>query len=146
MRRPLSTLAPLPANEWRRAAALSVFVTLASLVFPAIAAAQAVNIDLGTGAGLTERVVQLVGLMTVHRTRFLHRLPDARITSLVVAASERGRGIGRQLVAAAEAMALEWGCARVEVTSGFPHRDAHGFYEHLGYTHNARRFVRTIAS
>ena len=28
-------------------------------------AAQAVNIDLGTGAGLTERVVQLVGLMTV---------------------------------------------------------------------------------
>jgi flagellar biosynthetic protein FliP len=27
--------------------------------------AQAINVDLGTGAGLTERVVQLVGLLTV---------------------------------------------------------------------------------
>jgi len=38
---------------------------IAALSLPGIAAAQAVNIDLGTGAGLTERVVQLVGLMTV---------------------------------------------------------------------------------
>ena len=44
---------------------LAALITLASLVFPAVAAAQALNIDLGTGAGLTERVVQLVGLMTV---------------------------------------------------------------------------------
>ena len=35
------------------------------MIFPAVALAQAVNIDLGTGAGLTERVVQLVGLLTV---------------------------------------------------------------------------------
>jgi len=38
---------------------------LALVLLPATAAAQAVNIDLGTGAGLTERVVQLVGLLTV---------------------------------------------------------------------------------
>ena len=55
----------LPAEDLRRAAALAALITLASLVFPAAAAAQAVNINLGTGAGLTERVVQLVGLMTV---------------------------------------------------------------------------------
>jgi flagellar biosynthetic protein FliP len=55
----------LPAEEWRRAAALAVLTTLATLAFPAIAAAQALNINLGTGAGLTERVVQLIGLMTV---------------------------------------------------------------------------------
>jgi flagellar biosynthetic protein FliP len=55
----------LPAAEWRRALILSVLVTLASLVFPAAALAQAINVNLGTGAGLTERVVQLVGLMTV---------------------------------------------------------------------------------
>ncbi len=41
--------------ELRRAALISLFTTLA----------QAVNIDLGTGAGLTDRVVQLVGLITV---------------------------------------------------------------------------------
>jgi flagellar biosynthetic protein FliP len=55
----------LPAAEWRRALILSVLVTLASLVFPAAALAQAINVNLGTGAGLTERVVQLIGLMTV---------------------------------------------------------------------------------
>ena len=48
--------------DLRRAAGLSV---LAGLAVPGIAAAQALNIDLGTGGGLTERVVQLVGLMTV---------------------------------------------------------------------------------
>jgi len=55
----------LPASEWRKAALLALVTTLASLAFPAAAIAQAVNINLGTGAGLTERVVQLIGLMTV---------------------------------------------------------------------------------
>jgi flagellar biosynthetic protein FliP len=55
----------LPAEEWRRAALLALATTVASLAFPAAAIAQAVNINLGTGAGLTERVVQLIGLMTV---------------------------------------------------------------------------------
>jgi flagellar biosynthesis protein FliP len=44
---------------------LALLTGLAVLALPAAAAAQAVNIDLGTGAGLTERVVQLVGLLTV---------------------------------------------------------------------------------
>ncbi len=45
--------------------ALPALLGLAVLALPAAAAAQAVNIDLGTGAGLTERVVQLIGLLTV---------------------------------------------------------------------------------
>jgi len=53
------------AQDVRRAALLALAVTVASLIVPAAALAQAVNIDLGTGAGLTERVVQLIGLMTV---------------------------------------------------------------------------------
>ncbi|MBS0333183.1 MAG: flagellar type III secretion system pore protein FliP [Proteobacteria bacterium] len=55
----------LPAAEWRRAAIVAALATAATLVFPAAALAQALNINLGTGGGLTERVVQLVGLMTV---------------------------------------------------------------------------------
>jgi len=65
MRRLFSAIRTLPAEDWRRAAILAALITLGSLVFPAVALAQAVNINLGTGAGLTERVVQLVGLMTV---------------------------------------------------------------------------------
>ncbi|HET6969570.1 MAG TPA: flagellar biosynthetic protein FliP, partial [Phenylobacterium sp.] len=55
----------LPAEEWRRAALIALATTAASLILPAAAAAQALNVNLGTGAGLTERVVQLVGLLTV---------------------------------------------------------------------------------
>ena len=58
--------------ELKRAAILSLFTTLVCLVWPVAALAQqaaqggsAINIDLGNGAGLTQRVVQLVGLMTV---------------------------------------------------------------------------------
>jgi flagellar biosynthetic protein FliP len=58
--------------ELKRAALLSLIVTALCLVWPIAALAQAVggsgtalNIDLGTGAGLTERVVQLIGLITV---------------------------------------------------------------------------------
>ncbi|WP_424443721.1 flagellar type III secretion system pore protein FliP [Phenylobacterium hankyongense] len=65
MREIIRAVRALPAEEWRRAAGLAALVTLASLVFPAAAAAQAVNINLGNGAGLTDRVVQLIGLMTV---------------------------------------------------------------------------------
>jgi flagellar biosynthetic protein FliP len=65
MRKVFVALFHLRAEDWRRAAGLSVLATLAAMVFPAAAAAQAINIDLGTGAGLSERVVQLVGLLTV---------------------------------------------------------------------------------
>lgn len=65
MRELLKAIRDLPAAEWRRAFGLAVLTTVACLIFPAVAAAQALNINLGTGAGLTERVVQLIGLMTV---------------------------------------------------------------------------------
>ncbi|USQ97192.1 flagellar type III secretion system pore protein FliP [Caulobacter sp. RL271] len=53
-------------EDLRRAAIISVLAAIACAVMPAAAMAQsAVNINLGTGAGLTDRVVQLVALMTV---------------------------------------------------------------------------------
>ncbi len=60
------------AAELKRAALLSLFTTLVCLAWPVVALAQeaaqsgsAINIDLGTGSGLTQRIVQLIGLMTV---------------------------------------------------------------------------------
>ncbi|MDO1559626.1 flagellar type III secretion system pore protein FliP [Brevundimonas sp. 2R-24] len=70
----MTRLLKLPTKaELKRAALLSLVCVVASWIFPLAAFAQdaaqgagpAVNINLGTGAGLTERVVQLVGLMTV---------------------------------------------------------------------------------
>ena len=86
--------------ELKRAFRLSLIVTLVSLslglILPAAAIAQeaaqsgsAINIDLGTGAGLTERVVQLVGLLTVLSLRRTARgmqqsPPNAVIVSLAL--------------------------------------------------------------
>ena len=53
------------AETWRRAALLALITTCAAMILPAAAMAQTLNVNLGTGAGLTERVVQLVGLLTV---------------------------------------------------------------------------------
>ncbi|MFI4935477.1 MAG: flagellar type III secretion system pore protein FliP [Caulobacterales bacterium] len=66
MIRLLSTILHKPTGEEiRRAALISLVVTVLSLIVPAVAIAQSVNINLGTGGGLTDRVVQLIGLITV---------------------------------------------------------------------------------
>ena len=59
---------PVAAEDVRRALLISAVSVVAGLAFPALALAQAapaLNINLGTGAGLTDRMVQLVGLLTV---------------------------------------------------------------------------------
>ena len=61
----MTFLRSIRSEDLGRAFRLAFLVTLGSLILPAVATAQALNIDLGTGAGLTERVVQLVGLLTV---------------------------------------------------------------------------------
>ena len=58
-------LLDVKAEDLRRAAIGSVLTAIAFVIFPTVAMAQAINLDLGTGGGLTDRVVQLVGLITV---------------------------------------------------------------------------------
>jgi GNAT superfamily N-acetyltransferase len=97
----------------------------------------------GTRIFLAESDGRLVGLASFHCFPLIHE--DSwlgRITSLVVAESQRGRGVGRRLVAATEEFAWASGCLRVEVTSGDHRPDAHRFYEHLGYQSDCRRFIR----
>ncbi len=62
------TVWPVNREDVRRAAIIALLSGLAGLAFPALALAQAapgISINLGTGAGLTDRVVQMVGLLTV---------------------------------------------------------------------------------
>jgi len=55
----------LDGADLRRAVLIALAATILCMAAPTIALAQALNIDLGTGAGLTNRVVQLIGLLTV---------------------------------------------------------------------------------
>ena len=53
------------SQDLRRAGWIALAATTTVLVGPGSAMAQAINLDLGTGGNLTDRVVQLVALMTV---------------------------------------------------------------------------------
>jgi ribosomal protein S18 acetylase RimI-like enzyme len=85
----------------------------------------------------------IVGVVSVHVFPLFHAPGSlARLTALAVSVDHQRQGVGRALVAAAEAFAWQHDCRRVEVTSG-DHRDAaHAFYRALGYGVDERRFIK----
>ena len=89
---------------------------------------------------------KVVGMIVLHRIGFLHRSPDGRISTLVVFAEYHGFGIGARLVATAENIFREWGCERVEVTSGAKREAAHKFYNREGYIEQPKRFVKNACA
>lgn len=69
----------------------------------------------------------------------------ARITSLVVDAGVRERGIGRLLMQAAEDQAKASGAAWLEVTAGHHRPDARRLFESLGYDAGVAAYLRKRA-
>jgi N-acetylglutamate synthase-like GNAT family acetyltransferase len=77
---------------------------------------------------------ELFGCIAVHAAPHLeHTGWWARIESLIVDAAVRGRGVGGELVRAAEVVARGWQCRAVEVTSSRQRADADAFYRRAGY-------------
>ena len=88
---------------------------------------------------------ELVGAATTSITKVLHRpKPVGRISMLVVTEQQRGGGIGRALVEAAEDRLRKAGCGLVEVTSNVRRLRAHAFYRRLGYERTSYRFARNL--
>lgn len=87
----------------------------------------------------------LVGAATYFFVPVAHESgPWCRITTLMVDEAHRGHGVGRMLVAAAEAAAREAACARIEATSALDRTGAHRFYEKLGYGRTSAHFLKRL--
>lgn len=75
-----------------------------------------------------------VGLAYLHIVALLER--DGvwgRLAAFVVAERARGRGVGRMLMGAVEAVARESGCELVELSTNVRRGGAHAFYRATGY-------------
>jgi GNAT superfamily N-acetyltransferase len=68
----------------------------------------------------------------------------AQIESVRVASARRGSGIGRALMQWAVEAAQERGCPIVQLTTNTTRRDAHRFYESLGFTASHVGMKRTL--
>lgn len=87
---------------------------------------------------------KVIGMALLHRTYFLHRHPDGRISSLVVSENYRSFGIGALLIKEAEKVFRQWNCGRIEVTSGSKREAAHKFYLREGFVEQPKRFVKLL--
>jgi GNAT superfamily N-acetyltransferase len=73
-----------------------------------------------------------------------HNTRNGRIIALTVHERCRRLGIGRELVGFAEDFFTREGVGRVAVTSHSRRKDAHKFYESLGYTLTGLRFIKDL--
>ncbi|MDR1735417.1 MAG: GNAT family N-acetyltransferase [Oscillospiraceae bacterium] len=65
--------------------------------------------------------------------------PVGFVENVVVAADCRRQGVGRGLISAAVDFAKERGCYKVVLQSGVKRKEAHRFYESLGFDGDSKR-------
>lgn len=89
---------------------------------------------------------RLIGYAHLRITQDLLTNETAEVSSIVVRASERRQGVGRRLIAAAEAWARESGRARLLLRTDVIRTDAHAFYVAQGYEQASTmlEFVRDL--
>ena len=89
-----------------------------------------------------EKLCGMIG--TVSHSSYLHNDLSGRIIALVVSSRMRRRGVGRELVAAAEKDFRRRKITRVTLTTRVEREEAHRFYEKLGYARTGFRFGKNL--
>lgn len=93
---------------------------------------------------LAQSATDVIGLISAELVPYFpNGTTVCRVTALVVAEQHRGRGLGEKLLACVTEFAREQGCSGIELTSAHHRRDAHRFYERLGFS-TALRFFRPL--
>jgi ribosomal protein S18 acetylase RimI-like enzyme len=91
-----------------------------------------------------KKICGMIG--TFSASSYLHNDINGRIIALVVSRESRRRGIGAQLIAAAEKDFAQRGITRVTLTTRFEREEAHQFYEKLGYSRTGFRFAKNLGA
>ncbi len=89
------------------------------------------------------KVCGMIG--TLAYASYEHNDPSGRILAVVTLANARRRGIGRALIASAEKAFAQKAVTRVSLDTRLTRKDAHKFYESLGYERNGWRFVKQLS-
>lgn len=84
---------------------------------------------------IAERGGAIVGTLQVTFIRGLSRrgMRRALVEAVRVASAHRGQGLGEEIMQAVVALARSEGCAMVQLTTDKSRKDAHRFYERLGF-------------
>lgn len=92
---------------------------------------------------VAETKSQTIGFIALHWFELAHwKGKMGRITSFCMDKKFRSRGLGLQLLKAAEKLLLNKKCIKIEVTSNAKRLRAHGFYLKSGYVEDSKRFVK----
>jgi ribosomal protein S18 acetylase RimI-like enzyme len=75
-----------------------------------------------------------------------HNDLGGRILALVTLRTMRRRGIGRALIVTAEKDFAQRGIRRIALNTRLARKDAHKFYESLGYEQNGVRFTKDLST
>jgi len=137
-----------------RAVSLEDAVTVAGLVgqlgYPAEATVVerrlervlASEADLLFMAVCEERVVGFAGLQVGLALEYDG--PVGKLSELVLDEGYRRRGVGEALVSAIEREARARGCVLVFLTTAARRKDAHAFYERIGFEETGQRYVKLL--
>ena len=84
---------------------------------------------------IAERNAEIVGTLQITFIVGLSRRGAKRalVEAVRVAAAHRSKGIGEEIIRAAIAIARREGCAMMQLTTDKSRKDAHRFYEKLGF-------------
>lgn len=88
-------------------------------------------------AWVAEKSGRLVGFLHIFERPALEKPPEAVLQAMAVDSASRRSGVGRKLVAKAEAWSTDKGYTSISLSSQIDRADAHAFYAGLGFTRAA---------
>ncbi len=86
-----------------------------------------------------------VGFISLHVQRILHHEHrTGELQELIIDENYRGKGVGKQLMIAAEGLARTLNLEEIELTTRLHRTDAQEFYKSLGYSNSHLKFVKEL--